>query len=299
MIPARRFRATPALVIMLALGTLLVMTALGLLVLSMNVPAAARAAPFAEHDSALVVTEVSTVSHASTPVPSARVPATSTPEPASDQPIPLAGLPVETESCFADEMPAALPTIPGPLVDPNLSLMTGPVTVPLEIHIPALEIRAPVIGVGLTEDNAMASPRGSRENDPIWQTIFWYRGGGIPGNPGMATFAGHYDDTLGRPAVFAYLGELQIGNLITVRDVRSGLAIPFIVTETRSYTEAEAADPAVLARVFGTGSGGDAEAQPMADQVSQLTLITCGGTWIDGSFNLRLVVYATRASYPN
>ncbi|MEO8393848.1 MAG: class F sortase [Chloroflexota bacterium] len=197
------------------------------------------------------------------------------------------------------ETQATLPaTIPGPLVDPALRLLAGPVDVPLEIQIPALKIKAAVLGVGLTETNAMASPIGVIPDDPIWQTVFWYRGGGIPGDVGTATFAGHFDDALGRPAVFAYLGNLQIGDVILVEDTRSGLDIPFIVTETKTYTDQESAEPNVLARIFGFGLVTGMESQPVADQLSHLTLITCGGAWINGSFDLRLVVYATRASYP-
>ena len=189
-------------------------------------------------------------------------------------------------------------TIPGPLVDPTLSLLRGPVNVPLEIQIPVLKIKAPVLGVGLTLANAMASPIGIFSDDPIWQTVFWYRGGGIPGDIGTATFAGHFDDALGHPAIFAYLGNLRIGDLIIVRDLRHEFDIPFIVTETIAYTNEETLDPVILARIFGAGSVIDPEVQPVSDQLSHLTLITCAGAWIDGSFNLRQVVYAVRASYP-
>ena len=65
----------------------------------------------------------------------------------------------------------------GPLVYKSLDLMAGPVSVPLEIEIPALNVRAPVLGVGLTADNVMDSPKGPI-GDPIWHTAYWYRGGG-------------------------------------------------------------------------------------------------------------------------
>ena len=169
---------------------------------------------------------------------------------------------------------------------------------PLGIEIPALKINAPVLGVGLTHTNTMASPIGTVLDDPIWQTIFWYRGGAIPGDVGTATFAGHFDDESGLPAVFAFLGDIRIGDLILIHDGRSGLNIPFTVTETATYNDQQAADPAVLARIFGSQSVPGAESQTASDQLSHLTLITCAGAWIDGSFNRRLVVYATRASYP-
>jgi len=185
-----------------------------------------------------------------------------------------------------------------PLVDPDLSLLGGAVQVPLEISIPALQLRAPVLGVGLTLTNVMAAPIGIRENDPIWWSVFWYRGGGIPGEVGTATFAGHFDDDLGRPAIFAFLAELEVGDLIVVKDRRNGAEIPFIVTETNTYTEQESTDPATLARIFGSGAVTGLESQSTPDVVSRLTLITCDGAWVNGAFDQHLVVFATRASYP-
>ncbi|MEP7290289.1 MAG: class F sortase, partial [Chloroflexota bacterium] len=208
---------------------------------------------------------------------------------------PATALPASEHSIAQSTAPL---TIPGPLVDPSLGLLRGPVDVPLQVQIPALNINAPVMGVGLTLTNAMSSPRGIRADDPLWETVFWYRGGGIPGDVGTATLAGHYDDALGRPAVFAFLGNLKVGDLIIVRDQRSGLDVTFIVSETQTYTDQEAAEPAVLARIFGAQAVSSAEAPPVSDQLAHLTLITCAGAWVNGSFNLRLVVYAIRASYP-
>lgn len=190
------------------------------------------------------------------------------------------------------------PAVDVPLVDPSLSLYTGPVSVPLSMQIPALNIDAPVLGVGLTLTNAMAAPIGFFPDDPIWRSVFWYRGGGIPGEAGTATFAGHYDDAHGLPAVFAFLGEILIGDLIIVRDERTGREISYLVTETQTYTDEEAADPEILSRIFGSSASSETEVQPVSDQRSHLTLITCTGAWIDGSFDLRLVVYATEASFP-
>lgn len=209
----------------------------------------------------------------------------------------LGATPESTAETLSQPLSAVQSGISEPLVDPALPLLTGPVQVPLQLQIPALKIKAPVLGVGLTLMNAMASPIGMRADDPVWQSVFWYRGGGIPGEVGTATFAGHYDDDLGRPAVFAFLEDLEIGDLIIVHDQRSGLDISFIVTETKLYTDQEAAVPAVLERVFGSKAVSGEESE-QSDQLSHLTLITCAGSWIDGSFNHRLVVYATRASYP-
>src|SRR5438270_5757134 len=112
--------------------------------------------------------------------------------------------------------------VPAPLIDPGLDLRAGPVDLPLELRIPSLRISAPVLGVGINSKNVMDTPTGSA-NDPVWQKVFWYRGGGIPGKAGTATIAGHVDDVLGRPAIFARLGKLRSGDPIVVHDNRTGL----------------------------------------------------------------------------
>jgi hypothetical protein len=184
--------------------------------------------------------------------------------------------------------------IPGPLTTPGLSLQAGPVDVPLELRLPTLEMNAPVVGVGISSENVMDAPRGL-VNDPLWQTVFWYRGGGIPGDSGTATFAGHVTDALGQPAVFARIHELQPGDPIIVHDTRSGLDVLFLVTETVLYSLQEAADPLVLSQVYGIGPVTGSGPQPAPDGLSHLTLVTCTGDFVAGSFDHRLVVYAIQS----
>lgn len=279
---------TALVLVILACGAFLVTAALALVIISY--PASAVATRLTLPDTEIQITAVPTVSHPLAPLTThaSNTLAIQERQPPAAAPLALSA-PIQAPE---------FPTIPGPLFDPSLSLYTGPIPVPLEIQIPALQISAPVVGVGLSLTNAMSAPKGAVPEDPMWQTIFWYRGGGIPGDVGTATLAGHYNDMLGRPAVFAYLDELHAGDLIVVRDQRSGLDISFIVTETRSYTEAESADPGILARIFGSSTATGADEPPVSDQLSHLTLITCGGSWIDGTFELRFVVYAVRASYP-
>jgi len=179
-------------------------------------------------------------------------------------------------------------------MDAGLDLRAGPVDVPLELWIPSLQIRAPVLGVGITPQNVMDAPKGLA-GDPVWQQVFWYRGSGVPGEAGTATLAGHVDDANGRPAVFARLSHLRPGDTIVVRDTRSGLDVTFIVAETATYSAQEAADPAILARIYGSGPVSGLGPQPGADGLAHLTLITCGGDFVNGSYDRRVVVYATRS----
>jgi hypothetical protein len=182
---------------------------------------------------------------------------------------------------------------PEPLFDPSLDLRAGPVAVPLELGLPSLRLTAPVLGVGLDSKSAMDTPKGSAK-DPVWQKVFWYRGGGVPGDATTATISGHVDDVLGRPAIFARLKDLRVGDTVTVRDTRSGLAVDFLVTRTITYTLKQTADPAVLAQIYGSGPVTGQGPQPSPDGLAHLTLITCTGNWVGriGTFDHRLAVYA-------
>ena len=185
------------------------------------------------------------------------------------------------------------PSITEPLIAPDLDLDAAPVNVPLELRIPSLQISAPVVGVGITSKNVMDAPQGLAD-DPVWQTAFWYRGSGIPGESGTATIAGHVDGIHGRPALFAHLKDLGLGDLVIVHDTRSDLDIRFIVTEVVTYSVQQANDPAVLARIYGSGPVAGEKPEPASDGLSHLTLITCSGDFVNGSYDHRLVVYAQR-----
>ena len=168
------------------------------------------------------------------------------------------------------------------------------VAVPLLLRIPSLQVDAPVLGVGITPANVMAAPSGPA-GDPVWGKAFWYRGGGIPGDVGTATIAGHVDDVLGRPAAFARLEDLHVGDTVVVHDTRNGLDVTFVVTETETYSTAQTSDPAVLARLYGAGPVAGTGPEPAADGLSHLVLITCAGTWGGHAYDHRLAVFAQRA----
>jgi sortase A len=172
-------------------------------------------------------------------------------------------------------------------------LRAGPVAVPLELQMPSLSVSAPVVGVGITPKNVMDAPMGPAD-DPVWQQAFWYRGSAVPGALSTALIAGHIDDPLGRPAVFAHIDTLRPGDPIVVHDTRSGLDVRFSVTDSKTYSLDQTTDPAVLAQIYGVGPVAGTWSQPSADGLSHLTLITCTGTFRNGTHDHRLVVYATR-----
>lgn len=185
------------------------------------------------------------------------------------------------------------PAVPAPLNVDGLGLMAGPVAVPLELRLPSLRLSASVLGVGLTPANVMDAPMGGAE-DPVWQQAFWYRGSAVPGAASTALMAGHVSDPRGRPGVFASIDRLQVGDPIVVHDTRSGLDVRFAVTGSATYSLREAADPTVLARIYGEGPVAGTEPQASADGLAHLSLITCAGTFRRGTHDRRLVVSATR-----
>ena len=210
--------------------------------------------------------------------------------------------PPPSPSFSASPKPSDQPTVQptptifvfGPIVDPDLDLKAGPVHVPLELQIPSLKVNAPILGVGLNPENAMDSPKGSID-DPVWHTAFWYRGGGIPGDIGTATIAGHVNDPLGRPEIFANLEDLQPGDLIIVHLKNTTMDIRFTVDQIEVYSVKESSDPAVLTQIYGTGPVSGTAPQPALDSLSHLTLITCAGNIVNGQFDHHVVVYATQS----
>ena len=212
--------------------------------------------------------------------------------------------PPAATSAQASAQPAFGPSanqllVQAPLVDPGMDLRAGPVDVPVELRIPSLRISAPVLGVGLTPKNIMDTPTGSA-NDPVWRKVFWYRGGGIPGDATTATIAGHVDDVLGRPAIFAHLKDLRRGDRIVVHDTQTNLDVEFVVTATVTYTLKQTLDHTVLSRIYGSGPADGQGPQPSSDGFAHLTLMTCAGHWLNGlgTFDQRLAVYAESLPLP-
>lgn len=190
--------------------------------------------------------------------------------------------------------PSPTPIVLGPLFDASLDLRDGPIEVPLELQISALNVNAPVLGVGLNPKNEMDAPKPSID-DPVWHMAFWYRGSGIPGEPGTATIAGHVNDPLARPEIFAHLQDLQPGDLVIVHYTKLDIDIRFIVDQIKVYSLEESSDPAVLAQIFGIGPVAGTGPKPALDGRSHLTLITCSGDIVNGEFDHHTVVYATRS----
>jgi sortase (surface protein transpeptidase) len=185
--------------------------------------------------------------------------------------------------------------VPASFTEAELDLRAGPGAVPFELRIPSLDVAADVLGVGITAKNVMDAPMGPA-GDPVWQQAFWYRGSSVPGALSTALMAGHVGGPKGSAAIFGELGRLRRGDPIIVRDTRNSLDVRFAVTESKTYSLDEAAEPDVLTEIYGAGPVAGTWSQPSADGLAHLTLITCTGTFVRGTHDHRLVVYATRTA---
>lgn len=183
----------------------------------------------------------------------------------------------------------------GPIAHQLPDLRTGPIDVPLELEIPSLGINASIMGVGITPENVMDSPKGPA-NDPIWNKAFWYRGSSAPGDSGVASIAGHYNGREGIPALFYELDDIRKDDIITIRQTENGKEVTYKVTEIKTYTVKETENPSVLARIYGEGPVAGKGPQPSPDGLSHITLITCAGKYVNGQFDHRLIVFASQIS---
>ncbi|MFF0666738.1 class F sortase [Streptomyces tendae] len=85
-----------------------------------------------------------------------------------------------------------------------------PYSVPDRVSIPAIQVDAPVMGVGLDADGWVDAPP---PEDP--NLAGWFTGAVAPGEKGTAVVVGHVDNEQG-PAVFYGLGALKKGNKVEV-----------------------------------------------------------------------------------
>ncbi|CAM5547815.1 class F sortase [Streptomyces pilosus] len=145
-----------------------------------------------------------------------------------------------------------------------------PPSPPVRVRIPAIDVDAPLTGLGLTSTGSLDVPPADDEN-----LAGWYEAGTTPGERGTAIVAGHVDNADG-PAVFYALGALRKGSTVEV-DRRDGGVAVFTVDAVEVYDAAAFPDR----KVYG------AAARP------ELRVITCGGGWSPTTgYRGNVVVYA-------
>jgi hypothetical protein len=131
---------------------------------------------------------------------------------------------------------------------------------PVRVVIPSIEVKAPVLRVGLAPDGSIAVPPLDKHNE-----TGWYDGGPTPGQFGPAIIVGHTDTRTG-PSVFHDLGKLRAGARVEVTRADRSVAI-FEVNSVEHFDK----------------SGLPAERVYGDFRRPGLRLITCGGEWLGGS----------------
>ena len=143
--------------------------------------------------------------------------------------------------------------------------------VAVRLEIPSINVDAPIKGVGITLDGAMAAPEAA-------DIVGWYSYGSQPGEKGSSVMAGHKGWKNDGKAVFDDLNKLQKGDSFSVLN-SDGTRIHFAVRDIRLYDKDE-----IVPEIFA------------ANQGVHLNLITCVGEWNEDlkSYSERWVVFADR-----
>ncbi len=164
--------------------------------------------------------------------------------------------------------PASPTTTTTPAAPPGRR-STDPVAQPVGIDIPAIDVSADMIEVGLDPSGAMAVPD--------FGLAGWYGPGPRPGAPGPAVVVAHVDSQAG-PDVFFRLRELAAGAEIVVRG-EDGTARRFAVTHQEQVPK----DQLPTERIWNE------------TDVPVLRLVTCGGSFdaSTGHYRDNVIVYAT------
>jgi sortase (surface protein transpeptidase) len=148
------------------------------------------------------------------------------------------------------------------------SATPAPVADPVRVVVPAIDVDADLVAVGLNPDQSMEVPD--------FGMAGWYEPGPRPGEPGPAVIAAHVDSVAG-PDVFYRLRELEPGDEITVEHA-DGTRSTFAVRDA----EQQRKDDLPVERIWNDTD----------DTV--LRLITCGGEFDQQrrSYESNVIVYA-------
>ncbi len=142
------------------------------------------------------------------------------------------------------------------------------IAVPTTVEIPAIDVRARIVPVGLNVDGSMEVPD--------FGLAGWYTKGPRPGQPGPAVVVAHVDSKAG-PDVFYRLRELEQGDVIRIRRANG-------TSETWTMRSGEQThkDELPVDRIW------NATREPV------LRLVTCGGSFngATGHYEDNIIVYA-------
>ena len=186
--------------------------------------------------------------------------------PASDITMPSSIIPPKP---IISENAAVTPTTPQISINKNIPAPAYPSNYPKELSIPIINVDAKIQYIGIASNGKLATPSNFTD-------VGWFQNGVVPGDKGSAIIDGHVDDGLAFPAVFANLGNLNIGDDIYIDTVGRG-TLHFQVTNIQDYDA-----NAETSEIFNQNDG------------NYIKLITCAGVWsiLRRTHSQRLVVTA-------
>jgi LPXTG-site transpeptidase (sortase) family protein len=160
---------------------------------------------------------------------------------------------------------------PKPEPDPKRIVVDQQAAIPVEVEVPAVDISAPVVPLGLTDGGALEVPED-------FSTAGWRASGPEPGERGAAVITAHIDSKTG-PAAFYTLADASPGDEVYVHRKDASTAT-FVIDRLGQYPKDD----------FPTHQVYDETPEPT------LRLITCGGIFDDsiGHYRDNIVAYATR-----
>jgi LPXTG-site transpeptidase (sortase) family protein len=147
-----------------------------------------------------------------------------------------------------------------------------PAVVPRSLAIPALDLEAPLMKLGLTGEGEVELPPYEKPS-----TAGWFKHSAVPGDEGASVIIGHVD-TKTAPAVFYRLRQLRKGQKIRV-ERSDGKVAEYRVDSVEQVHK----DRFPARRVY-------------VDE--GLRLVTCGGAfdWSDREYRDNIIVYASRST---
>jgi LPXTG-site transpeptidase (sortase) family protein len=175
--------------------------------------------------------------------------------------------------------PAAAETAVDEDVSPSPFTITAPrgamesALWPVAVNIPAIDVAAPVITVGVGSEGELVIPESVLD-------VGWYQGSAVPGEPGVALLTSHLDTRSQGRGVFAGLTSLAIGDTIELRDTGGGVT-RWRVTAREQHDKTDL-PPQLFAR---SGS-------------ALVALVTCGGPFNQQTRSYRdnVIVWAEPAA---